>query len=160
MEIATRIGADVPFFILGRPALATGIGERLEVLGGLPRFWFVLVFPGIHVSTPWAYNQLKLSLTNSRDHINIPAFSWDISALGRFLQNDLEDVVLEEYPILRWIKQRLLSVGAAASLMSGSGSTVFGLFFVRAEAEEAWRQLEREFVGRDWRVFLAQGIGY
>jgi 4-diphosphocytidyl-2-C-methyl-D-erythritol kinase len=160
MEIATHIGADVPFFILGRPALATGMGERLEALRGLPRFWFILVFPGISVSTRWAYDRLKLWLTRPRDHTNIPAFSWDVGTLGRFLHNDLERVVFESYPILQWIKQRLLGVGAAASLMSGSGSTVYGVFLARAKAQEAWRQLKGEFACRDWGVFLARSIGY
>lgn len=159
MKMATKLGADVPFFVLGRPALATGIGERLEELAGLPRFWFLLVYPGISVSTRWAYERLNLWLTNPRDHINMPAFSWDISNLGRFLQNDLEKAVVEKHPILQWIKQRLLGVGAAASLMSGSGSTVYGLFSLREEAKRAYQQLKNEFERRDWEVFLARSIG-
>jgi len=160
MKMATKLGADVPFFVLGRPALATGIGERLEALDGLPRFWFFLVYPRIHVSTRWAYGRPNLWLTNSRDHINMPPFSWDISDLGQLLRNDLEKAVIEEYPILRWIKQRLLDVGAAGSLMSGSGSAVYGLFFGREEAERAYHRLEEEFKEKEWEIFLAQSIGY
>ena len=160
MQMAGKLGADVPFFLLGRPALATGIGEKLKEFTGLPRFWFVLVYPGIRVSTRWAYEKLNLWLTNPRDHINMPAFSWDISHLGPFLKNDLEKAVTAEYPVLRWIKQRLLDVGAAGSLMAGSGSTVYGVFFARQEAKQAYEELKREFEGRDWEVFLARSSGY
>jgi len=160
MRMATKLGADVPFFLHGRPAVATGIGERLETLTGLPRFWFLLVYPGIPVSTQWAYERLNLWLTNPRDHINMPAFSWETRSLGQFLQNDLERAVVEEYPVLQWIKQRLLGVGAAASLMSGSGSTVYGLFSVGEKARHAYDRIKTEFKERDWKVFLARSIGY
>ncbi|NIO03845.1 MAG: 4-(cytidine 5'-diphospho)-2-C-methyl-D-erythritol kinase [Proteobacteria bacterium] len=160
MRIGANLGADVPFFVLGRPALATGVGERLEALHGVPRFWLVLVYPGIHIASRWAYERLNLWLTNPSDHIKMPAFSWNVSTLGRRLRNDLEKAVLEEYPVLEWIKQRLLSIGAAASLMSGSGSTIYGLFSGRREAEEAYDRLKRDFDDRDWEVFLAQSIGY
>ncbi len=160
MRIAINLGADVPFFVLGRPALATGIGEKLETLDGLPRFWFVLVYPGIPVSSRWAYERLNFWLTNPGDHINMPAFFRDIRSLGRHMTNDLEKAVLEEYPILRWIKQRLLGEGAVASLMSGSGSTIYGLFSKRRAAEEAYEQLRKECNDRGWEVFLARSIGY
>jgi len=160
LELASEIGADVPFFVYGRPALATGIGERLEPLTGLPRFWFVLVDPGISVSARWAYERANLWLTNRDDHINMRAFPYDISNLDRFLINDLEKGVEQEYPVLRWIKSRLLTVGSTASLMAGSGSTVYGLFLGRERAEEAYQQLKSEFEGRRWDVFLARSIGY
>jgi len=160
MRIAINLGADVPFFVLGRPALATGIGEKLETLDGLPRFWFVLVYPGIPVSSRWAYERLNFWLTNPGDHINMPAFLRGIRSLGRHLRNDLERAVLGEYPILRWIKQRLLGAGAVASLMSGSGSTIYGLFSRRRAAEEAYEQLKKECDDREWEVFLARSIGY
>jgi 4-diphosphocytidyl-2-C-methyl-D-erythritol kinase len=159
IEMAVKLGADVPFFIVGRPALATGIGERLEPLAGLPRFWLVLVYPGISVSSRWAYERLNLWLTNSLDHINMPPFSWDISNLRRFLRNDLETGVIEKYPILRWIKRRLLDLGAAACLMSGSGSAVYGVFSAREGARQVCEQLKKEFRGRDWEVFLTRSVG-
>lgn len=159
MKMATKLGADVPFFLLGRPALATGVGEKLEELAGLPRLWFLLVYPGIRISTRWAYEKANLWLTNPCNHNIMPGFSWDISSLAPFLKNDLEKAVAEEYPVLEWIKKRLLSVGAAASLMSGSGSTVYGLFSVRQEAKQAYEKLRKEFAGRSWEVFLARSRG-
>lgn len=160
MKMAIKLGADVPFFIFGRPALVTGIGERLEALSDLPRFWFLLVYPGIRISTQWAYERLNLWLTNPGDHINMAAFSWDITNLGRFLRNDLEKAVVKEYPVLQWIKQRLSDLGAAVSLMSGSGSTIYGLFSARRDAKQAHDQLRKDFHGEDWEVFLARSIGY
>jgi 4-diphosphocytidyl-2-C-methyl-D-erythritol kinase len=140
--------------------VATGVGERLEPLTGLPRLWFVLVYPGFGVSTRWAYERVNLWLTKINNHISMSAFPYDISNLGEFLANDLEKGVEEEYPVLRWIKNRLLAVGSAASLMSGSGSTVFGLFLGRERAEQAYHQVKQEFEGRGWDVFLARSIAH
>jgi 4-diphosphocytidyl-2-C-methyl-D-erythritol kinase len=159
IAMAVELGADVSFFVFGRPALATGIGEKLEPFAGLPPLWFLLVYPGIHVSTQWAYERLNFWLTKPRDHINMPAFSWDISNLGRFLKNDLEKVVLEAYPVLSSVKERLMYVGAEGSLMSGSGSTVFGVFPARQKAKQAYDQLKGELKGGKWEVFLARSIG-
>jgi 4-diphosphocytidyl-2-C-methyl-D-erythritol kinase len=160
LKLAPELGADVPFFVYGRPAVATGVGERLEPLTGLPRLWFVLVYPGFGVSTRWAYERVNLWLTKINNHISMSAFPYDISNLGEFLANDLEKGVEEEYPVLRWIKNRLLAVGSAASLMSGSGSTVFGLFLGRERAEQAYHQVKQEFEGRGWDVFLARSIAH
>ena len=158
LKLAPELGADVSFFVYGRPAVATGVGERLEPLTGLPRFWFVLVYPGFGVSTRWAYERVNLWLTNISNHITMSAFPYDISNLGEFFVNDLEKGVEEEYPVLRWIKKRLLAVGSAASLMSGSGSSVYGLFLGREKAEAAYHQVKKEFEGRGWEVFLARSI--
>ncbi|NIQ40235.1 MAG: 4-(cytidine 5'-diphospho)-2-C-methyl-D-erythritol kinase [Proteobacteria bacterium] len=160
MALATELGADVPFFVLGRPALATGIGEKLEALVGVPRFWFVLVYPGINVSSRWAYERLNFWLTNPSDHNKMPAFSWDAKDLNRLLKNDLEEPVVKEYPVLERVKGRLLDVGAEASLMSGSGSTVYGLFSKKRRAEEAHDQLKNYFDEKDWEVFIARSIGH
>jgi 4-diphosphocytidyl-2-C-methyl-D-erythritol kinase len=159
MRMALELGADVPFFLFGRPALATGIGEHLEPLAGVPRFWLVLVYPAICISSQWAYGRANLWLTNPRDHINMPAFSWDFGGLHGILENDLERVVVEEYPVVQFIKQRFLAVGAVGALMSGSGSTVFGLYLSRRHAHQAYHQLRREFKGRDWEIFLSRSAG-
>jgi 4-diphosphocytidyl-2-C-methyl-D-erythritol kinase len=90
----------------------------------------------------------------------MPAFSWDARDLNRLLKNDLEEPVVKEYPILEWVKGRLLDVGAQASLMSGSGSTVYGLFSKKRRAEEAHDQLKNDFDKKDWEVFIARSIGH
>ena len=159
MGMAAVLGADVPFFILGQPALATGTGEKLEEFP-LPKLWFVLVYPGISVSTRWAYENLNLWLTNPRVHNNMPPFPQEFNELDGFFQNDLEEPTMREYPVLEWIKKRLRSAGAVVSLMSGSGSTVYGVFVSRKHAAEAYGHLKGEFGGGDWEVFLAHSIGH
>jgi len=159
MAMAGELGADVPFFVFGRPALATGIGGDLEQLTRLPRLWFLLVYPGISISTKWAYEKLNFRLTKRGDHINMPTFFWDIGNLAGLLRNDLERAVLQEYPVLEGIKKSLLRAGAVGALMSGSGSTVYGLFLAKEKAKDAYGELKEEFGKRDWEIFLTQNIG-
>ncbi len=126
MDLGVRLGADVPFFLLGQTAWATGIGEKLETWPGTPPFWMVLANPGITVSTAWVYQ--NLGLTHSRPPAKIPRFPEGVHGLVRLLHNDLEAVTCERYPIVQEIKQQLLERGALGALMSGSGPTVFGVF--------------------------------
>jgi 4-diphosphocytidyl-2-C-methyl-D-erythritol kinase len=126
MQLGRELGADVPFFLLGRTAWATGIGDVLEAWPGMPSFWVVLVNPGIAVSTVWVYQNLRL--THSRAEDKIPRFPVRIEEVVCLLHNDLEHVTCRRYPVVDEIKSRLMEEGAAGALMSGSGPTVFGLF--------------------------------
>lgn len=139
-HLARQLGADVPFFLLGGPALARGIGEILEPLK-LPATWLVLVNPGLAVSTAWVYRQLQPPFTPApqRDR----AF-WEQTPPERWLHNDLEEVTSRWYPEIGWLKKKLLELGAQAALMSGSGPTVFGLFSGEAAASQAAAVLARE----------------
>jgi 4-diphosphocytidyl-2-C-methyl-D-erythritol kinase len=134
---AVRLGADVPFFIPCRPALVGGIGEVLTPIPPLPSRWLVLVVPSFGVSTAWAYrrfDELPLLESSSGSRIRFVPGQWPSSEL---LVNDLEWAVLPEYPIIQQIKEALLAYGAGGALMSGSGSSVFGVFQHHAEAERA-----------------------
>ena len=131
MAIGVTLGADVPFFIFKKTALAEGIGELLTPLYAVPPAWLVLVNPRVSVSTAWVYQNLELT---NRDAISILPRSFStVRDLCGVLANDLETVTIGRYPIIREIKERLLREGAAGALMSGSGPTVFGVF----EAEDA-----------------------
>lgn len=133
--LAAGLGADVPFFLYCAPALATGIGERLLTVEGIPDYPLVLIKPPVAVSTGWVYGRLKLTRGESR--IKLPSFldrPWNLTEV---LQNDLETVTLNEYPQLVQIKHWLLENGAVGSLMSGSGPTVFGVFTEQHQAESA-----------------------
>ena len=131
MAIGVTLGADVPFFIFKKTALAEGIGELLTPLDAVPPAWLVLVNPRVSVSTAWVYQNLELT---NRDAISILPHSFStVRDLCGVLANDLETVTIGRYPIIREIKERLLREGAAGALMSGSGPTVFGVF----EAEGA-----------------------
>jgi 4-diphosphocytidyl-2-C-methyl-D-erythritol kinase len=154
--IALCLGADVPFFLLRRPAVARGIGEILSSIEGLPSFWYVIVSPHIMVSTAWAYSKVKLELTK-KENLN------KINDLGRaeinipdILSNDLERVTLGKYPFLRSIKTSLIELGALGSLMSGSGPSIFGLFNSEKKAQEAGKILASDTRGD---VFVVKGLG-
>ncbi len=126
MEIGVALGADVPFFIFQQTALAEGIGERLSPLTKLPSAWVVLVNPNIPISTAWVYKNLQLTRQGGVD--TLPNSFENMVELSSILHNDLESVTIPAFPVIAEIKRLLLDSGAAGSLMSGSGPTVFGLF--------------------------------
>ena len=147
------LGADVPFFIFQSPALASGIGDRLEAYSRIPPLTAVVVCPPLSVSTRMVYQNLNLRLTNrskppTRAHLKTAAFD-----PLQHLCNDLETVTLALYPELTVIKHRLIELGALGSLMSGSGSSVFGLFRDRGAARNAADALAGP---PGWRVFCAE----
>lgn len=148
-----KLGADVPFFVFGHAAWATGIGDLLQRIDDLPPVWYVLVNPGIAVSTAWAYGNLRL--TSRRDDLKIPRFSRVVDSMTGVLYNDLEDVTVFHHPRIDQVKRHLTALGAAGSLMSGSGSTVFGVFAKEAEAVAAAERLQQE---PEWRVFIVHPV--
>jgi len=120
------LGADVPFFIFGGPALAEGIGDLLSDYPVRTEVHYVLVNPGFPVSTAWVYQNLVL--TSRGDEANLGRSLSTYNDLLRLLHNDLEPVTAGQYPVLADIKRELLGFGADGVLMSGSGPTVFGVF--------------------------------
>lgn len=135
--LALGLGADVPFFLEGRPAIARGIGDRLSPCPGLPAYWVVLVYPGFGISTAQVYKNLNLALTKSKKKLrNHPFINGDFSP-SHHLHNDLEAGVGDHFTVIEKLKGDLLDQGAAGSLMTGSGSVVFGLFHSEARASEA-----------------------
>ncbi len=135
MDLGSRIGADVPLFIFGAPCLVRGIGERVSPLR-LPPLWYVIVYPNVAISTKDVYNGLRNLLTKGEKEVR---FSEDFSTpldVANVLENDLEEVALLKCPEIKTIKERLRKAGAVGSLMSGSGSAVFGIFRDEKEARE------------------------
>ncbi|EYE89785.1 4-diphosphocytidyl-2C-methyl-D-erythritol kinase [Fervidicella metallireducens AeB] len=144
MEIGLKVGADVPYCIIGGTALAEGIGEKLTVLKQFKETWCVLAKPPISVSTADVYGSLKLDEIvrhpDTEELIdNIEKEEIDILAKG--MVNVLETVTIKEYPIILEIKNIMKEFNALGSLMSGSGPTVFGLFRDKAEAEKCYHRL-------------------
>jgi 4-diphosphocytidyl-2-C-methyl-D-erythritol kinase len=148
-----RLGSDVPFFLFDGAAWATGRGDRLESFGRLPPVWYVLVNPGFAVSTAWVYQNLRL--TSPRAEIKLPKFPKRVEELAALLHNDLEAVTIAAHPVLGEFKERLLDLGAAGALMSGSGPTVFGVFGDESSARCAAEQLGMD---GSLRVFVVQAI--
>jgi len=134
MSMGVKLGADVPFFIFKKTAIAEGIGEKLTEVEGLPPVWMVLVNPNIHVSTAWVYQNLQL--TNKRDADKLPKFCNRIEDICNLLSNDLEPVTIGRFPVIGEIKRMLLENGARGVLMSGSGPTVFAVFETEREASQ------------------------
>lgn len=155
MKIGSTIGADVPFFVFGSAALATGIGDRLETIEVNPKLWLLLITPDIPISTAWAYRRLRMGLTNKHINITIPSCIDHLSEIIAMLSNDLEKVAIPRYPIIQKIKDELIHKGAKGSLMSGSGSTVFGIFFSEDEAKKAHSRLQ---TNSDWQVNICHTI--
>jgi 4-diphosphocytidyl-2-C-methyl-D-erythritol kinase len=154
MKIGTGLGADVPFFIFGKTAWVSGIGDRFPETPILPPFWFVLINPGFAISTKLVYQGLNFGLTKQGINYSIPRFSTKEDVIGG-LTNDLEKVTVKLHPILDEIKALLLSSGARGALMSGSGPTVFGIFTDRESAGKAEEELGQ---GTRWLVFGAQSL--
>lgn len=174
LAIARRLGADVPFFVRGllrespeRPrrwmAIGRGVGEVLEEIPSPPDLVYVLINPGFEVSTPWAFQAGRFALTGEKatgeivphgiDGV-VPRTREDVLAL---LRNDLEAVVVAKHPEVGERLQDLFSAGALGARMSGSGSTVFGLFATVGEAQRARAELERRLAGTKSRIFVAEG---
>lgn len=157
MEMATRIGSDVPFFIRNGPALAGGRGEKLKSVR-LPELHYILINPGFHVSTAWVYSSLGLTKVGENNNL---LYSYEVPAtregVVEALVNDLEAVTLKHYPEISGLKEMLKSAGALGTLMSGSGPTVFGVFRSRDDAERAYDSLVPDIKGAA-RVFLAKGL--
>jgi 4-diphosphocytidyl-2-C-methyl-D-erythritol kinase len=153
--IALCLGADVPFFLLQRPAVARGIGEILQPINEMPSFWYVIVTPPITVSTAWAYSKVKLELTNDENLNRILFFERIETNIPDMLSNDLERVTFGKHPFLQSIKTSLIELGALGSLMSGSGPSIFGLFNSEKKAQKAGRILASDMSGD---VFVAKGL--
>lgn len=131
LEIASTLGADVPFFLMGPAALGRGRGDILCPLRPGWRASVILVYPNIQLSTRAVYEKLNSQLTPSPYDISILAHALqerEFAGIGNLLHNDLEAVSIAQHPVIGTIKDMLRKLGAEGVLMSGSGPTVFGLF--------------------------------
>ncbi|MBR4345161.1 MAG: 4-(cytidine 5'-diphospho)-2-C-methyl-D-erythritol kinase [Lachnospiraceae bacterium] len=140
MKLGVKLGADVPFCLLGGTALAEGIGELLTPLPSPPKAKILIVKPSISVSTADVYNALNLGPDSVHPDINACISAIKDNSLYKLcsrLGNILEDVTFKQHPEISEIKEQMLSLGAAGALMSGSGPTVFGLFSDEEKAESA-----------------------
>jgi 4-diphosphocytidyl-2-C-methyl-D-erythritol kinase len=152
-ELAAALGSDVPYFLQSQPALATGRGEIIQPLESFPalrRTVFLLIHPGFGISTPWAYQNLARfpGALNGRagraEQLITRLRGADVHAAGKEFYNSLEAPALEKYPLLALFQEFLHAHGAAATLMSGSGSTTFAI----VEGLKAAELLREKFRGK------------
>ena len=140
-EIGSKIGADVPFFIKGGTQIGEGIGEKLIGLKSAIKGWYLIIIPDITIDTKWAYSQLKNILDNATHPTKFSnSFSKKVFNLDtiKFFENDFESVVFPTYPEIGAIKKELFALGAKFASLSGSGSTVFGIFDDNAKVKKAF----------------------
>lgn len=156
MKLGAKLGADVPFFIFGDSAIASGVGDRLKAVRNMPKLNIVLINPCFSLSTQLVYESLNLRLTKKRINYSIPRFS-GLDDIIREMHNDLETASLRMHPELADIKQLLLRHGALSAMMSGSGPTVFGIFTDENTAKKTAEDINRE-VSHQFLVFFAQSL--
>ncbi len=148
--LASRLGADVPFFLGRGPAVATGIGTELTPVE-LPPYCYVLLNPGVPLSTRWVYENLDLTGIGEAQALS----AWEPSHPERWVHNDLGPVAIGRFPELAGWLERLQKAGAVNQGISGSGPTVFGLFSAWEAAQEAALGLRQTFKG--W-LAVVQGL--
>ncbi len=143
-ELATigiRIGADVPLFLYGKPCVMRGVGERISPID-LPLIWYIVIYPNAAVNTRDVYNSLKIVLTRDENEVRFSGQFSRVRDILDILENDLEEAAFFLCPQIRTIKERLRKAGALGSLMTGSGSAVFGVFEDETEARKALKKVE------------------
>lgn len=156
IQLAPKIGADVALFINCRSAVIEGIGEKITLVRDFPLFYYVLLNPGFETSTRRIYEfwdempeEEGLIRTGMEDTVSL-------FREGQFpLRNDLEKPAMRLYPEIKALKERLLGMEVEAVSMTGSGSTVFGIFRSEGEAKKIYDYLKDSST---FKVFFAQGI--
>lgn len=153
MQIGVKLGADVPFFIFKKTALAEGIGEELTPMPKMPAAWVLLVNPGVHVSTAWVYKNLQL--TNRGELAKLPSLYGSVKDICSIFANDLEAVTIPAFPVIADIKDSMQRHGALGAMMSGSGPTVFGLYQDKETAELARAAITKS---NDWFAAVVETL--
>jgi 4-diphosphocytidyl-2-C-methyl-D-erythritol kinase len=160
LEIAGSLGSDVPFFFVGGTVRATGTGSYLTVMPDGPNRFLLVLKPNASISTSDAYKSLKARSLTTVEAKTILSSSerGEISDSfnSKALQNDFEPVVFQLEPEIERAKAALIKAGAAAALLAGSGSAVFGVFDNRDAQARAIQMIELE---AGWRVFPCKTVG-
>ncbi|MBL7684443.1 MAG: 4-(cytidine 5'-diphospho)-2-C-methyl-D-erythritol kinase, partial [Deltaproteobacteria bacterium] len=155
MMIGAKVGADVPFFLFEGPAIASGVGDQLKKIKKIPKMSFMVVNPGIPVSTQWVYKNYQMN--GSPAASEIPSAFNTKKDVVKVLNNDLEKVTIKEFPIIAEIKKLMVSHGALASQMTGSGPSVFGIFPDKLALDKALSKVESRG-DKVWKIFKAENL--
>jgi 4-diphosphocytidyl-2-C-methyl-D-erythritol kinase len=158
LRLAARIGADVPFFLVGGTCVASGRGERLRRLPPLGDCRFIVACPDVVVETQWAYtHRAKIGLTPRQGYTTMLESAIRqrrTSLIARALWNDFEELVVEHFASIRKAKERLLGAGVEVVRLSGSGAVVFGFLEAQGEATGVIRALR----GADHPIHVARPV--
>ncbi len=174
-ELGARLGSDIPFCIAGGTAIATGRGEQLAPLPSLDNMYIVLAkYRSLAVSTPWAYKtyrqQFESTYIKDRESLAARAAAVhssdmvkailhkDAKEIAQQLHNDLEKVVLPEYPLVLELREIFANSGVLGTMMSGSGPSVFAICESKQQAEEVKSHVRETIPDQDLELFVAQLI--
>ena len=172
-DLAAKLGSDIPFCISGGTAIATGRGEKLDFISNLNSLWVVLAkYKNISVSTPWAYQTYRQNYRNSyvSDAEGIVARSDRVRSgdlmnaiiaqkgrkIGELLYNDLEKVVLPEYPQVAELRKLFAEAGVLGTMMSGSGPTVFALCEDEEQAKDVVNKVRSNINNSDLELWVTK----
>ena len=148
MELGVTIGADIPYCIQGGTALCEGIGEDITPLEPFKNTIVLLVKPNFGISTKDVYRALDVSKiykrTNTKNLISAMERN-DLEQIGLEMRNNLENITLGKHVVLRDIKNKMVSMGAVGSMMSGSGPTVFGIFEDMLTAQRCFEHFSKKY---------------
>ena len=136
-KIAHTLGADVPFFLKGGLQIASGIGEQLVEMNGSINGVYLLIVPEFKIDTKWAYKSFKKFLQRPKVEVNFAGLLERDKTPFKLFENDFESIVIPAYPEIATIKEKLWSCRPKFVSLSGSGSTVFGIFDDEAGAKSA-----------------------
>ncbi len=161
-EMGLVLGADIPFFISGEPAIATGVGEQLELISNLKHYHLVLCDPGISASTANVYKNIDFRLTfdqkeNIKSGLNMPLSGQEFD-VRESLHNDLEESACRLYPNIKKVKQEMRLLLGKKVYMTGSGSSLFTVFSNPKEAEKGFRVLTEKWTNTQKKAFLCSFI--
>ncbi|NJP08868.1 MAG: 4-(cytidine 5'-diphospho)-2-C-methyl-D-erythritol kinase [Leptolyngbyaceae cyanobacterium RU_5_1] len=172
-ELAAQLGSDIPFCVSGGTALATGRGEKLATLPDLDHLYVVLAkYRGLWVATPWAYKMYRQIFSESylRDPDDLESrlrqvhsgpmiaaiAQRDSRQIGQLLHNDLEKVVLPEYPKVARLREAFQRTATLGTMMSGSGPTVFALAESQAQAQQIKEQVGHAIADPDLELWVTK----
>jgi 4-diphosphocytidyl-2-C-methyl-D-erythritol kinase len=142
-KLGLSLGSDIPFFFHDSPAIVEGKGEVITPISCDLHAWLLFIFPGIHINTAWAYSQIQEYSDYASIHLESVFQNGSINLQSELLVNDFEKPIHAIHPILNDIKLQLISSGALTSLMSGSGSTMYGIFSEESTAQTAKSAFEQ-----------------
>ena len=152
MEIGSEIGKDIPsFFSPKSAAFVEGMGEKISRVFDFSNQNILLVNPKIHISTKHVYERLspKIKKIKRKENVSLKMMlavkKKNIDDIAKYLYNDFERVLEKEYPVIREIKNKLMNFGASGALMTGSGSTVFGIFKNKGEVLVARKEIKKQY---------------
>lgn len=148
------LGSDVPFFLNPVPSFAESRGEILYPLSIIAKKFLLIVNPGIHISTRWAFGLIKPSLPKSSLKLFALKQNISIEEIITAASNDFENIVFAHFPMVAGIKKKMFEFGARQSMMTGTGSTVWGMF----DDKETAYQAEVYFKNKNYFVFMQKTI--